>query len=154
VSTPDGVVIRRATVPDLAAIVALLADDDLGAGRESPGDLTPYRRAFDLIDGDRHQLLVVADRAGLVIGTMQLSLLAGLSRRGASRAQIEGVRVAGSERGNSLGAALMDWAIAQARDWGCQLVQLTSDKTRTDAHRFYQRLGFIASHEGFKLPLE
>jgi hypothetical protein len=117
-STQDGVVIRRATEQDLAAIVALLADDDLGSSRESRGDLTPYRRAFDLIDGDRHQLLVVADRAGLVIGTMQLSLLAGLSRRGASRAQIEGVRVAGSERGNALGAALICSPVL-SRGQGC-----------------------------------
>lgn len=145
--------IRRATASDLAAIVALLADDDIGVGRESPDDLTPYQRTFEIIDADKHELLVVAERNGEVIGTLQLSLLPGLSRRGAFRAQIEGVRVASSERGNALGVYLIEWAIDQARSWGCQLVQLTSDKRRVDAHRFYERVGFTATHEGFKLPL-
>jgi ribosomal protein S18 acetylase RimI-like enzyme len=154
VSSHPDVVIRRATESDLAPIVAMLADDELGAQRESPDDLTPYRRAFEEIDVDPHQLLVVAERDGVVVGTMQLSRLAGLSRKGSSRAQIEGVRVASSERGNALGRHLMEWAADQARAWGCQIVQLTSDKSRTDAHRFYERLGFTASHEGFKLSIE
>ena len=152
-STLQNVVIRRATEKDLASIVALLADDELGAQRESADDLTPYRRAFEVIDDDQHQLLVVAEREGVVVATMQLSRLAGLSRQGAFRAQIEGVRVAGSERGNGLGGYLMEWAVSQARRWGCQVVQLTSDKSRRDAHRFYERLGFTASHEGFKLTI-
>ncbi|MGB9281462.1 MAG: GNAT family N-acetyltransferase, partial [Pseudonocardiaceae bacterium] len=92
----DDVVIRRATASDLAAIVALLVDDEIGVGRESPDDLTPYQRAFEVIAADKHELLVVAERNGEVIGTVQLSLLPGLSRRGAFRAQIEGVRVASS----------------------------------------------------------
>jgi GNAT superfamily N-acetyltransferase len=146
--------IRRATEADLASIVAMLADDDLGAQRESPDDLTPYRKAFEVIDVDPHQLLIVAERGGAVVGTLQLSRLAGLSRKGSFRAQVEGVRVASSERSNGLGQHLMEWAVGQARSWGCQLVQLTSDKARTDAHRFYDRLGFIASHEGYKLSLE
>ncbi|MGB8994388.1 MAG: GNAT family N-acetyltransferase [Pseudonocardiaceae bacterium] len=149
----DDVVIRRATASDLAAIVALLVDDEIAVGRESPDDLTPYQRAFEVIEADKHELLVVAERNGEVIGTVQLSLLPGLSRRGAFRAQIEGVRVASSERGNALGVYLLEWAIDQARSWGCQLVQLTSDKRRVDAHRFYERIGFTATHEGFKLTL-
>ncbi|MDQ2790575.1 MAG: GNAT family N-acetyltransferase [Pseudonocardiales bacterium] len=149
----DDVVIRRATASDLAAIVALLADDEIGVGRESPDDLTPYQRTFEVIESDQHELLMVAERNGGIIGTLQLSLLPGLSRRGAFRAQIEGVRVAGSERGNALGAYLIEWAINEARSWGCQSVQLTSDKTRVDAHRFYERVGFTATHEGFKLML-
>jgi GNAT superfamily N-acetyltransferase len=145
--------IRTATREDVPAIVALLADDPLGAQRESPGDLEPYYVAFDRIDADPHQVLVVADRDGAVVGTAQLSLLAGLSRRGAVRAQIEGVRVSSSERGTGLGTTLIEWAVDEARARGCALVQLTSDKSRVDAHRFYLRLGFEATHEGFKLML-
>ena len=145
--------IRTATREDVPAIVALLADDPLGAKREKPDDLAPYLAAFEVIDADPHQLLVVADREGDVVGTAQLTLLAGLSRRGATRAQIEAVRVAASERGSGLGTTLIKWAIDEARDRGCALVQLTSDKSRVDAHRFYLRLGFEATHEGFKLPL-
>ena len=152
-SSNRNVVIRRAVDQDLTAIVALLADDELGATRESPDNLAPYRRAFEVIDLDQHQLLVVAERNEVVVATMQLSRLAGLSRQGAFRAQIEGVRVASSERGSGLGGYLMEWAVDQARRWGCQVVQLTSDKSRRDAHRFYQRLGFTPSHEGFKLTI-
>jgi GNAT superfamily N-acetyltransferase len=144
---------RPATQADVAAIVSLLADDVLGARRESPEDLTPYERAFALIDADPHQYLVVAERDGRVVGTLQLSLIAGLSRRGAVRAQIEGVRVASSERGTGLGGQLIQWAIDEARARGCVLVQLTTDKSRADAHRFYEKFGFTASHEGYKLAL-
>ena len=143
--------IRRATREDVPAIVALLADDHLGAQRESPDDLEPYLAAFAVLDADPHQLLVVADRDGTVVGTAQLSLLAGLSRRGATRAQIEGVRVAATERGTGLGTTLIEWAVNEARARGCTVVQLTSDKSRVDAHRFYERLGFEATHEGFKM---
>lgn len=146
-------IIRRATADDVPAIVALLADDDLGASRESPEDLAPYRRAFEAVDSGDREVLVVAERDGEVVGTLQLTLLAGLSRRGAWRAQIEGVRVARTARGEGLGERLVRWAVGEARSRGCALVQLTSDKSRADAHRFYQRLGFVASHEGFKLPL-
>lgn len=145
--------IRRATEADVPAIVALLADDELGATRESPDDLTPYRAAFAAIDADPSEFLAVAVRQGEVIGTLQLSMLPGLSRKGAFRAQIEGVRVASTIRGLGLGETLMRWAIDQARACGCVLVQLTSDKARADAHRFYERLGFTATHEGYKLPL-
>ncbi|TDQ04274.1 GNAT family N-acetyltransferase [Labedaea rhizosphaerae] len=145
--------IRTATREDVPAIVALLADDPLGAQRESVDNLEPYYAAFDRIDTDPHQVLVVADRDGAVVGTAQLSLLAGLSRRGAVRAQIEGVRVSSTERGSGLGTTLIEWAVDEARTRGCALVQLTSDKSRVDAHRFYLRLGFDATHEGFKLML-
>jgi len=152
----DSVVLRRAQRDDVAAIVGLIAADQLGATRDgvdSPADLDAYTAAFEAIDADPAHLLVVAARAGAVVGTMQLSFLPGLARRGALRAQIEAVRVAESQRGSGLGAAILTWAIDEARRRGCALVQLTTDKTRTDAHRFYQRLGFVSSHEGMKLAL-
>ncbi|MEU8540107.1 GNAT family N-acetyltransferase [Streptomyces sp. NPDC048717] len=145
--------IRPATRGDLPAIVAMLADDPLGALRESPGDLTPYTEAFDRLDGDPHQHVVVAVRADKVVGTLQLTLIPGLSRRGMTRSVIEGVRVHTDERGSGLGTRLIEWAIETSRAQGCGLVQLTSDVTRTDAHRFYERLGFEPSHLGFKLSL-
>jgi GNAT superfamily N-acetyltransferase len=147
------VVIRRAVAEDLPAVVAMLADDPLGSGRESTADLTPYRRAFDVIDADPSELLVVAEDGDDVVGTLQLSFLPGLSRGGALRAQIEAVRVRADHRGRGLGAVLLQWAVDRARRQGCALVQLTTDKSRSDAHRFYERLGFVASHEGFKLAL-
>jgi GNAT superfamily N-acetyltransferase len=145
--------LRRATAADLPAIVALLADDPLGARRESPDDLAPYRAAFARIDADPQQHLVVAERAGRVIGTLQLTVIPGLSRRGTTRSVIEAVRVHAEERGSGLGSELVGWAVAESRRLGVDLVQLTSDATRTDAHRFYRRLGFEASHVGFKLAL-
>lgn len=148
--------VRRATAADIAAIVALLADDDIGAAREAAPDdgLAPYAAAFQAIDADPAQLLIVAaDGDGAVAGTMQLTFIPGLSRRGTLRAQIEAVRVGPGHRGQGLGEALFGWAIGEARRRGCGLVQLTSDKRRTGAHRFYARLGFTATHEGFKLPI-
>ncbi|MCC5477221.1 GNAT family N-acetyltransferase [Streptomyces barringtoniae] len=145
--------IRRATADDLPAIVAMLADDPLGAQRESPDDMTPYRAALARLEADPNQHLVVAVRGDRVIGTLQLTIIPGLSRKGATRALIEAVRVHADERGSGLGSLLIEWAIGTARRLGCRMVQLTSDKARTDAHRFYERLGFSATHEGFKLPL-
>ncbi|MGW8697041.1 N-acetyltransferase family protein [Streptomyces eurythermus] len=145
--------IRAATADDLPAIVAMLADDPLGAQRESPDDLTPYRTALARLAADPNQHLVVAVREGRVIGTLQLTIIPGLSHRGATRALIEAVRIHADERGSGLGSKLIEWAIYTSRQLGCRMVQLTSDKTRTDAHRFYERLGFTASHEGFKLRL-
>ncbi|MHC0432731.1 GNAT family N-acetyltransferase [Streptomyces sp. O3] len=145
--------IRPATTADLPDLVALLADDPLGARRESPDDLTPYRTAFARLAQDPNQHVVVAVRDSRVVGTLQLTLVPGLSRRGTTRSIIEGVRVHSDERGSGLGTQLIQWAIDISRDEGCQLVQLTSDATRTDAHRFYERLGFAASHVGFKLAL-
>ncbi|MHA7866668.1 MAG: GNAT family N-acetyltransferase [Salipiger thiooxidans] len=149
------VTIRRATKADVAAIVAMLADDPLGATREQPGPPLPeaYLDAFRRIDADPNQLLAVAERDGAVIGTLQITFLAGLSRLGATRGQIEAVRVAAQARGMGLGGTLIDWAVEQCRERGCVLVQLTSDASRKDAHRFYERLGFTASHVGFKRPL-
>ena len=150
------VVLRRAALTDVPAIVTLLADDELGATRDGirdPSDLATYQQAFGVIDRDPAQLLVVAEADGRVVATLQLSFIPGLSRRGALRAQIEAVRVAPALRSQGLGQALFTWAIAEARRRGCTLVQLTTDKTRTDAHRFYERLGFVATHEGLKLIL-
>jgi len=145
--------IRAAAPDDLPAVVEMLADDPLGARRESPDDLTPYRAAFERLAADPNQHLVVAVREGKVVGTLQLTIIPGLSRRGATRSVIEGVRVHAEERGSGLGTRFIEWAIDESRRQGCQLVQLTSDATRTDAHRFYERLGFAASHVGFKLTL-
>ena len=152
----SAVVLRRAEPADLPAIVDLLAADQLGATRDgvrADADLYAYQRAFSEIDRDPAHVLVVAEAEGRIVGTMQLSYIPGLARRGAFRAQIEAVRVHGEYRGRGLGHALLTWAIDQARQRGCALVQLTTDKSRTDAHRFYERLGFTASHEGMKLPL-
>jgi GNAT superfamily N-acetyltransferase len=149
----DGVVIRPARDADLAAIVALLIDDDLGAQRESLGDLRPYREAFARIAADPNQLLVVMERDGEIVGTQQLTFIPGLSFKGAVRAQIEAVRIRADLRGSGLGSRLIEWAIDEARRRGCYLVQLSSNNVRLDAHRFYTRLGFEASHTGFKLKI-
>jgi GNAT superfamily N-acetyltransferase len=145
--------IRPTTAEDIPAVVAMLADDPLGAQRESPDDLAPYLAAFERLGADPNQHLVVAVRDDRVVGTLQLTIVPGLSRRGALRSIVEGVRIHGDERGSGLGTQLIEWAIDESRRQGCNLVQLTSDKTRTDAHRFYERLGFTASHTGFKLQL-
>ncbi|GGB37434.1 acetyltransferase [Tistrella bauzanensis] len=152
---PSDPIIRPATTDDLPAIIALLADDVLGRTREDasmpPADA--YVRAFDAMMADGNQIQVVADRDGVVVGTLQVTIIPGLSRMGQTRGQIEGVRVAASERGAGLGEALIRWAIEACRTRGCALVQLTTDRSRTDAHRFYDRLGFTASHLGYKLTL-
>jgi GNAT superfamily N-acetyltransferase len=145
-------VFRDATRADLPAILAMLADDALGATRESADD-PGYAAAFDQIDADPRNALIVADRAGEVVGTMQLTYIPGLSRRGGERLQIEAVRVRADQRGQGLGRTMIQWAVDQARARGCRLVQLTTDKRRAEAHRFYASLGFEASHEGMKLPL-
>jgi GNAT superfamily N-acetyltransferase len=152
----SSITLRRATRDDVPAIVRLLNDDPLGRTREAAGeadDSGPYESAFAAIDTEPAQLLVVATEGTEVVATMQLSFIPGLSRRGALRAQAEAVRVASGHRGRGLGAAMFQWAIDEARRRGCGIVQLTTDKTRCDAHRFYERLGFTASHEGYKLRL-
>jgi GNAT superfamily N-acetyltransferase len=131
----------------------MLADDPLGAHRETPGDLEPYYEAFERLRTDPHQHLMIAVRDGKPAGTLQLSIQRGLSRRGASRAVIEAVRVHRDMRGEGLGTELIEWAITRSKELGASLVQLTSDASRTDAHRFYERLGFVRSHVGFKLQL-
>lgn len=150
--------LRPAVADDVPALVALLADDLLGGTREGAADseeeLAPYRRAFALLDADSAHLLLVAEDGTDLVGTCQLSFLPGLARRGALRAQLEAVRVRADHRGRGLGAAMVGWAIDEARRRGCALVQLTTDKRRPDAHRFYAGLGFLASHEGLKLPLD
>ena len=148
-------IVRDAQEPDLPAIVALYADDELGSTREQPGEpLAPeYLRAFAEVTADPRTRLVVAEVAGEVVGTLQLSFLPHLVRRGGERAQLEAVRVASSQRGSGLGRQLIGWAVEQARLRGCVLVQLTTDAARADAHRFYESLGFTASHTGMKLAL-
>jgi GNAT superfamily N-acetyltransferase len=148
------IVVRRATPADLEAIVALLGDDPLGAVREvgAGGDLHPYRQAMNAIEADPG-LLAAAFSQDRLVGTMQLSFLPGLARRGARRAQIEAVRVDREVRGLGVGTAMFEWAIGYARSHGCGIVQLTSDRSRTGAQRFYQRLGFVDSHLGFKLTI-
>ena len=152
---------RPARRDDLAAIVAMLADDAIGRTREVVSDpVDPaYVAALDAILGDPNQQLIVAERAAgadaddRVVGCLQLTFIPGLSRRGMWRGLIESVRVASSHRGQGIGRALIEHAILLCRHRGCQLVQLTSDKSRTDAKQFYESLGFVASHEGFKLSL-
>jgi GNAT superfamily N-acetyltransferase len=146
---------RRAQVDDLPAIIALLADDVLGQQREdasSPPN-TRYVDAFKAIDADPNQLQAVASLDGQVVGTLQLTFIPGLARKGAWRGQIEGVRIAAAHRSSGLGQRMFEWAIAECRSRGCNLVQLTTDKERPDAHRFYERLGFVGSHIGYKLAL-
>lgn len=146
--------VRRARRGDLAALVALIAADSLRAAEETadPEGSEPYERAFEAIDADAAQTLVVLETAdGRVVGTMQLTVIPGLARRGSTRMQIEAVRVSEELRGLGLGSAMIEWAIGRAREDGVSLVQLTSDARRVDAHRFYERLGFAASHVGFKL---
>jgi GNAT superfamily N-acetyltransferase len=145
--------VRQARFEDITEIVAMLADDPLGAERENPHDEKPYRAAFQRIDADPNTHLVVAELDGRTVGTLQLTILPGLSRQGASRALIEAVRIRAGERGAGLGGRLVRWAIEEAARQGCAVVQLTSDASRADAHRFYERLGFAATHVGYKLPL-
>ncbi|WP_444960951.1 GNAT family N-acetyltransferase [Nocardiopsis sp. M1B1] len=149
----EGITIDRARAEDVAAIVAMLADDELGSRREDPGDPAPYLAAFRVIDADPHQFLAVARLGGRVVGTLQLTFLPGLSHRGATRAQVEAVRVHSDERGGGLGTGLLVWAEEEARRRGAAMLQLTSDASRGDAHRFYERLGYTASHVGFKKRL-
>jgi ribosomal protein S18 acetylase RimI-like enzyme len=148
--------LRQAVAEDVPRLIALLADDQLGEHRDglrAQEDLELYLRAFQAIDQDPRHLLVAAHTAADLVGTLQVSFLPGLARRGSWRAQIEAVRVAIPLRGSGLGTAMVRWSIEAARQRGCSLVQLTTDKRRDDAHRFYQRLGFEASHEGMKLRI-
>lgn len=152
---PD-VSFRDATAADLPAVVRLLADDTLGARRETVSEPLPhaYYAAFEAMQCQAGNRLLVAECAGEIIGCLQLVLLPGLSRMGATRAQIEAVRVAASARGRRIGERLVKHAIDEARVAGCRLVQLTSDRSRVDAHRFYERLGFVGSHLGMKLEID
>jgi GNAT superfamily N-acetyltransferase len=148
-------IFRRAVEADLEAIVALLADDVLGATREAdaPEASEIYRQAFAEIDSDPNQFLCVAEDGGEIVGTFQLTFIPGLSRGGAKRAQIEAVRVSSKRRSENIGEMMFKWAMDYSREQGCVLMQLTTDKQRPDAHRFYDRLGFKPTHIGYKLRL-
>jgi GNAT superfamily N-acetyltransferase len=146
------VIFRDAARADVAAMVALLADDPLGQSRESQ-DPAPYLAAFDEIAANPMHQLIVGEIAGEIVATCQLTLLAGLSRQGAKRALVEAVRVTTALRGQRIGAALMAEAEARARAAGASVIQLTTDKTRLRAHAFYDRLGYSPSHLGYKKPL-
>jgi GNAT superfamily N-acetyltransferase len=145
-------VLRRATAADVTAIMRLLADDELGQDRENGGEGV-YRRGFAEIEGDPNNMILVVDVGGAVAGCAQLTIIPGLGRAAVTRGQIEAVRVASAHRGQGLGRWFMEALIEAARERGCGLVQLTSDRRRSDAHRFYESLGFVASHVGFKLAL-
>ena len=143
---------RPALIDDLPAIVGMLADDALGQGRENMGPPlhSNYLDAFEAINNDPNQVFVVFEVEGVIIGCLQLSFIPGLSRQGTWRGQIESVRVSSERRGVGLGQEMINWAIDTCRERGCRIIQLTSDKTRQDAAKFYRALGFVASHEGFK----
>lgn len=151
----DGISFRDAAREDLPKIVGLLANDPLGSKRERFEDPLPdcYRRAFDAIAADPNNRLIVVEHDGAVIGTLQLTFIPNITYQGGIRAQIEGVRVDDAYRSRQVGRRMLEWAIAAARRHGCHMVQLTADKTRPDAHRFYESLGFTASHVGMKLQL-
>jgi len=151
----ETIAFRRARASDLSAIVALLADDPIGRLREDATDppLAAYLDAFAAIDADPNQLLAVATAGDRVVGTLQITFIPGLSRRGSWRGQIEGVRIASDHRGAGLGRRAFEWAIEACRSRGCALVQLTTDRERPEAHRFYERLGFTGSHLGYKKAL-
>ncbi|MGI9202519.1 MAG: GNAT family N-acetyltransferase [Woeseiaceae bacterium] len=151
----DNVTYRTAVSDDLPGIIGMLADDALGSRREDVS-LPPnarYTASFDAINQDPNQLLVVTEVGQILAGCLQLTLIPGLSRLGMWRGQIESVRIAARFRGQGLGSEMVEWAIAECHRRGCGLVQLTTDKDRKDALRFYTALGFTASHEGLKLIL-
>lgn len=144
------VTIRPARREDLPAIVAMLADDHLGRGRERLEDPLPavYDQAFERVERDPNLTLVVAESEGKVVGCLQLAVLAGISSQGGLRGLLEDVRVAADCRSRGIGERLVQWAVAEAKARGCNLVELLTHQTRTDAQRFYKRLGFTASHVG------
>ena len=147
---------RPATLGDLPAIVALLDDDENSKGREDPSlplDAR-YIAAFGAIDRDPNQESIVAELHGRIVGTMQLTYIPGIAFRGAWRGVIEAVRVASDVRGQRIGAEMIAWAVERCRARGCDFAQLMSMRTRENAHRFYERLGWTKSHYGFKLKLK
>ena len=147
---------REATIEDLPAIVQMLADDFLGEQRECVTDPLPesYVRAFREIEADDNNQLIVAERAGEVIGTLQLTYTPSLSFQGSRRCTVESVRVDSGLRGQGIGREMMHWSIERARERGCGTIQLTTNLERVDAQRFYEGLGFIRSHLGMKLTLK
>ncbi|WP_299378563.1 GNAT family N-acetyltransferase [uncultured Kiloniella sp.] len=147
---------RQVQEDDLPVIISMLADDDLGSTREDASLPVnqKYRAAFEAIDKDQNQYLAVVEQANEIIGCLQLTFIPGLSRLGMWRGQIESVRIASGHRGSGLGRQMFEWAITECRKRGCELVQLTTDKARPDALKFYEKLGFKSSHEGMKLNLD
>ena len=145
--------LREARRDEVGLIVAMLADDELGLSREDPSDLAPYLKGFDAIAADPLNTQYVWEEDGKVVGCLQLTLLPGIAQKGMWRAQIEGVRIAGSLRGTGVGARMIRAVIAVARERGCTVLQLTTNKVRKDAQRFYEQLGFERSHEGMKVRL-
>jgi len=146
---------RRATQANVPEIIKMLADDTLGASRETLGadSLPKYLSAFREIDADPNQFLLVVDDGAGIVGTLQLTFIAGLARGGMKRGLVEAVRVASDRRDEKIGEKMIEWAIEKCRRENCGIVQLTTDKRRTDAHRFYDRLGFEPSHIGYKMKL-
>ncbi len=146
---------RAARRDDLPSIVRMLAEDELGSQRERYEEPLPesYFKAFERIEQDPNHELIVAELNGEVVGTLHLMFLPSISFQGGLRAQVESVRVDGKVRGRGIGSEMMEWAIERAKERGAHLVQLTSHKSRVDAHRFYERLGFEGSHLGMKLSL-
>jgi GNAT superfamily N-acetyltransferase len=153
---PQEILFRSATRADLPSIVRMLADDDLGSQREKFEDPLPesYYSAFEQIDNDPNHELIVAEREGEVIGTLHLMFLPSVSFQGGLRAQVESVRVDKRFQSQGIGSQMMKWAMERARRRGAHVIQLTTHKTRVDAHRFYERLGFKGSHLGMKLGLK
>ena len=148
-------IIRKATEKDLSSIVKLLANDSLGKKRENYQEplLESYKKAFFEINTDKNNFLAVVEEHGVIIGTLQLTFITYLTYQGGKRALIEGVRIDESYRGKGLGKKLIEWAVEKSREEGCHVVQLTTDKTRSDALEFYKKLGFVNSHEGLKFHL-
>ena len=158
---PDSkILFRRAQQSDLKDIVRLLSDDPFAGNLEDAQGVATdpiplvYRQAWDAVEASQENMLLVAAREGQVIAILQLTMIPSLTLRGSRRAQIEGVRVASVYRGQGVGTQLMQWAIDLAKKENCLLVQLTMDRRRERAGNFYRRLGFVASHEGFKMPLD
>ena len=144
---------RKMQKNDFNVILNLLTDDELGQFRETKSNVihADYIRAFEQINSDANQYAAVFESCGEIVGCLQITFIPGLSRRGCLRGQIEGVRVSRAFRGKGYGAKMLTWAITKCRDRGCRVVQLTSDKKRENAIQFYEKLGFVKSHEGFKL---
>jgi len=148
------VIFRSALRADVPAILHLLDDDEISRSRVvAEAADADFWRAFEAIDADPRNELIVADEAGEIVGTCQLTFTPSLSRRATERMTIEAVRVRADRRGAGVGRAMMEWALQAAQERGCGLAQLTTDKRRTAAQRFYASLGFTATHEGMKLPL-
>ncbi len=153
---PKYLKIRQSTLADLPSIVRLIAEDDIVGWREHLVDPLPacYVETFSAIEDDPNNELIVAEMDGAIVGTLQITYIPHIINRGGRRALIEALIVSSTARGNGIGTAMMNWAIDRARERGCCIVQLTSNKQRPQAHRFYERLGFRSHHEGFKLEVE